>query len=170
MELEHYLFAFYVFILVCAVILLSKLMFSDGRRQKKTLEEMESKLLRAYETLETATDEFYDLVAASKEELEQKTRALEAALLAGATTREGTGAPSVTAPIRMHGARSAASGAHPFAQLYNEVAARTELPASPLHEKILTLSKEGASQTEIAEQLQITQNEVGLVIGMYSGK
>lgn len=78
--------------------------------------------------------------------------------------------PVAPAPIRMHGARSAASGAHPFAQLYNEVAARTELPASPLHEKILTLSKEGASQTEIAEQLQITQNEVGLVIGMYSGK
>ena len=172
MGLEHYLFGFYVFVLICVILIITKCMFANVRRQRKMLDEQESKLLRAYQTLDDSTDEFYDLVAQSKNEVRQEVerfsgRAQPLDDLGGA----GAPAPAVVQdPIRLYKAQQVQQSDVPppaFEQLYNEAAVTAETPAATQHEQVLQLSKQGMNRAEIAKTLQITQSEVGLIVGMY---
>ena len=169
--LDYYLFALYVFVLLCVIVILCKYLFADRKRQQKMLEEKEEKLLRTYSTLEDAMDEFYDLVAESKEELTLKFKALEL---------RADGAPAKTQPPEPEEKKPAAKrpskprtkkpkeeNQPAFEQLFNETTAKAGAPLSPTHESILKMSREGRSCADIAKELQITQNEVDLVIGMH---
>ena len=55
--IEYYAFAFYVFILVCIIILICRAAFSKFKN-KNVFEEKEAKLLKLYQTVEDAMDEF----------------------------------------------------------------------------------------------------------------
>lgn len=70
MGIEYYGFVAFVFLLICLLALLCNHLFSDVRRQKKLLDEKESKILRLYQSLEDSMDEFNDSVAANQKELE----------------------------------------------------------------------------------------------------
>lgn len=58
--LGYYGFAFFIFILVGMLMLLYNYLFSDIKRQKKLLDEKENKLLRLYQSVEDALDDFND--------------------------------------------------------------------------------------------------------------
>lgn len=183
MGIDYYLFAAYIFLLVCAVLVLSKYLFSDVKRQKKMLDEMETKLLRTYQSLEDVMDEFYDLVAESKKDFERgaadieerfediESRLSSPVLLQPERDTVTLTAQAVPQPAPKLPQRQRKSGALPpdqlaFEQLFNEITAKTGAPLSTLHEKVLDLSTRGLSRAEIAKELKITQNEVELVVGM----
>lgn len=178
MGLSHYLFASYVFILVCVVLVICKFMFSDVKRQKKMLDDTETKLLRTYQTLEEAMDEFYDLVAESKDEMTKKYKELEdlmdAATLVRTEHRTSPAAESPSAPKASSPAPKSApkrrtapkkdKEPQEFSQMFLELSSRAGVPASELHERVLDMARSGKTRAEIAKELQITLNEVGLVI------
>ena len=76
MEIGYYGFAFFVFILVCLLMILYNYLFSDMKRQKKLLDEKENKLLRLYQSVEEALDDFHDSVEGSHGEITQQLREL----------------------------------------------------------------------------------------------
>lgn len=86
MGLQWYLFATYVFVLLCLLVLLCNYLFADLKRQKKLLDEKESKLLKLYSGLESTMDEFSDTVTAARTEWDQRHAQLQA------LAREVTGA------------------------------------------------------------------------------
>ena len=69
MEIGYYGFAFFVFILLCLLMILYNYLFSDMKRQKKLLDEKENKLLRLYQSVEEALDDFHDSVEGSHGEI-----------------------------------------------------------------------------------------------------
>lgn len=175
MGLEYYLFASYVFILLCIIIVICKYLFADVKRQQKLLDEKETKLLRTYQTLEDAMDEFYDLIDESRGDLEKKYKEYDDRLAAAALTKPAPApSPEESAPKKQvkknpytpKNAPKSESDQLGFEQLFNEITAKTGAPLSAVHESILNLSKDGMSRAEIAKGLKITQNEVDLVIGM----
>ena len=72
-KVEYYAFVLFVAGLVCLVAVLLKLLFADVRRQKKMLDEKESKLLQLYQSVESIMDEFNDQYRTVMDELESKT-------------------------------------------------------------------------------------------------
>jgi len=77
MKLEYYLFAFFIFCLLCMLVTLCRVLFSDVKRQRKLLDEKEGKLLRLYSGLEDAMEEFNDAVEATKAEWESQRKLLQ---------------------------------------------------------------------------------------------
>lgn len=173
MGYEYYLFAAYVFLLICIIILICKYLFADSKRQKKTLEEMETKLLRTYQTLEDAIDEFYDLTQESKAELEKKyteiISSISNASLPSPEEKESVAAASKPRTKKSQPkpqAKSEPDNQPPFELLLNETTDNSEPPVSPLFENVQDLYAQGKSRAEIAKELKITQNAVELVLGM----
>lgn len=168
----YYLFAAYVFFLVCAILVICKFMFADVRRQKKLLEEAEKKLLQTYGRLEDAMDEFQYVAEKSRLELQAQAEDIEKRLSSYTLVRP----PRDEVPISAEKAvpstglhevsKTGAYDPQAFESLLIQVKeqAPKELPA--LHEMILDLSRRGKKRTEIAEELKITLTEVDLVIGV----
>jgi len=171
MGIEYYGFAFFVFLLICGLVFLCKRLFADTKRQNVLLDEKESKLLRLYQTVEEAMDEFYDTVAEAKGEIAAQARALPAP-----AEQEPAQAPVRESPRKP--ARGRAKEEEPsvvvnFKQALAELEeGLSEEEPEPVgrHEGILQLAKQGKTRVQIAQELGITQNEVDLVIGIHKKK
>lgn len=175
MELSYYLFVTYIFVLVCAVLLIAKLMFADVKRQKKLLDEEETKLLKTFQAIESMMEEFYDELEDSRSKLEGELKVLEGRVTEA--IEEPKEEPSAQLPpvpltiippqhinIQLPEDKGPMSS---FEQLINEYAAEPEpLTSSAFAENVLKLLDRGNSRAEIARELKVTQNEVDLVIGL----
>ena len=71
MGLGYYAFALFIAGLICLVGILFKVLFSNVKRQRKLLDEKESKLLQLYQTIEGIMEEFSDQVKATAEEMRE---------------------------------------------------------------------------------------------------
>ena len=69
MGIEYYAFALFIAALVCLIAILFKLLFANVRRQRKLLDEKESKLLQLYQTVESIMDEFNDQIRAAMDDI-----------------------------------------------------------------------------------------------------
>lgn len=183
MGIEYYGFALFVFVLICIIIILCKRLFADVKAQRKLLEDKEIKLLQIYQTLEDAMDEFYDLVAESKSELDEKYRSLYTAVDEAKADSAAPGASEraviapeqedgLSDPAKRSALEEAAGRRGGFGEILAESAGHAAeeeeeaMPAERKHESIIEMAKDGMSRAEIAKTLKITQNEVDLVIGM----
>lgn len=165
MGIEYYGFAFFVFVLLSALIILCKILFSDVKRQNRLLDEKEEKLLRLYQTLEDSIEEFYDMVAESKSELDGKFKNMVSA----AENIMQEEAPEANKGQKKQSPQRIEEEPVEFSVLLSEAERSTgEASVEPggLHSSILNLSKSGKTKTQIAKELGITQTEVGLVIEM----
>ena len=195
MGLQVYLFATYIFVLLCLLVLLCNYLFADLKRQRKLLDEKENKLLKLYSGLESTMDEFSDTVTAARTEWDQRDARLQQ------LAREIAAAASAPRPVpvsprleaepelpRKRAPKPAPKPEEPLVpkeeeasfQLLFEQATMdepSEPPAVPQpelrrsrgptrHDNILALYEEGRSRTQIAQELGIAQNEVDLVIGI----
>lgn len=75
-SLSYYGFAFFICILLGLLMILYNYLFSDMKRQKKLLDEKENKLLRLYQSVEDALDDFNDAVERSHSDIEVKLKDL----------------------------------------------------------------------------------------------
>jgi len=71
MVIEHYAFALFIAGLVCLVVILAKVLFSDLKRQHKLLDEKESKLLQLYSTVENIMEEFAEQAKVTADEIKE---------------------------------------------------------------------------------------------------
>jgi len=71
MGIEHYAFALFVSGLICLIAILTKILFADVKRQRKLLDEKESKLLQLYQSVEGIMEEFSDQVESTAKELKE---------------------------------------------------------------------------------------------------
>jgi len=71
MGIEYYAFALFVAGLICVIAIICKVLFSNVKRQKKLLDERETKLLQLYNTVETIMEEFTDQVKITNAELKE---------------------------------------------------------------------------------------------------
>lgn len=180
MGIEYYAFAFYVFILVCIIILICRAAFSKFKKQKMFFEEKEAKLLKLYQTVEDAMDEFFDMAAESKAEMDEALKKLSS--LTGAVYKSGGGfkpseeiterneiIPDTGKVLSNDEVEWAYQKRDRFSLNQNasvnppEVSDRS---VSLRNETILRLFRCGKTRAQIAQELNITQNEVDLVIGM----
>ena len=179
MGIEYYGFAFFIFVLICIVIFLCSYLFSDLKRQKKLLDEKETKLLKLYLSLEDAMDEFYDSIAESKEEIDARFQKLQTAVESDLKTLSTR---AVVLEERKEFVQKPEGEQNPdFPKTAQETAkvdfravleqqpqesAKGEETAKTRHESILLLAKQGKNYMQIAKELNITQTEVSLVVGM----
>lgn len=174
--MNYYLFATYVFILVCIIVIICKYLFADVKRQRRMLDEKEKQLLDTYRTLEDAMDDYYAAVSDAQSELEEKRLALESQILLPAAAPVEAPEPKPAKPKKASVKKPVKPVEAPveeprddsqlvFEQILSDAAANVSTK-SQLHENILELTRQGKSRAEVAKLLQITQNEVELVTGM----
>jgi len=72
MGIEYYAFALFVAGLICVIAILCKVLFTNVKRQKKLLDERETKLLQLYSTVETLMEEFNDQIKITTAELKEQ--------------------------------------------------------------------------------------------------
>lgn len=71
MGIEYYAFALFLSGLICLIAILCKLLFSNVKRERKLLDEKETKLLQLYQTVESIMENFDDQVKAAMEEINE---------------------------------------------------------------------------------------------------
>ena len=176
MEAKYYLFAVFVFALICAAIFLCHYLFSDIRRQKKMLDDKEAKLLRLYQSLEDVMEEFSDSVNLAGEDIkaqkEQMARQQQELYAYMKELRLG---------VLTEKEEEIKAGAEPQNEVLfkdylaeydqnQKTEAKEEEPQTAAHgknrDKILAMAAYGQDRLQIARELNITLNEVDLVLEM----
>lgn len=185
MGLEYYAFAFYVFLLICVIILLCRALFSKVRKQKMLFDEKEAKLLKLYQTVEDAMDEFFDMAADSKAEMDEtfkKMSQLAGNIYKNANVQDPAQIQStpedkisevidnkseIKQPLNSDFRKTMVDVSHgSLDQLINEPVRTVDGPSIAKNDTILRLFRCGKPKAQIAQELNITQNEVDLVIEM----
>ena len=195
MGFQYYLFAFYIFLLVLVLMFLYNYYFSDIKRQKKLLDEKESKLLRLYQTLEDVLDEYYDTAATAKREISETMNEInlksgelfeDIATFANETADRRVPmrrpvqvnmAPQSPPPVNVESVQTAPIQSNSEAPVIDfkailqgsEENAQPSLRQKTTNQRIIELVQEGKSRAQIAQELNITQSEVDLVIGISGG-
>lgn len=163
MDIGYYIFALFIFVLVCIVLVLGKYLYSDTKRQNKMLDEKETKLLRLYQTVEESLEEFFDQVGESKNEIKMlgalyaKHEEISAGLSSD-QTKPALGDPAFEQPRFQY----------VIDDFYDKPPSmHEENHISPSRfEAILNLWSEGRQIEDIAENLGITKTEVALVLDL----
>jgi len=215
MDAQYYVFALFLASLVCAIIVLCKVLFSGVKRQHKVLQtlldEKETKLLTLYLDVEEIMDEFNRQAEATIADIKEHKRQAagylpqpkpmqmsEKAASAHMRTEEKSEAQrekfqsdaleviasrraeleSESLNMRCSKPEAKADGGSLFKRII-DIAVDEPITLPPVSaavspknkrsEAILELKKQGKSETQIAQELGITQNEVKIVIGLTAG-
>ena len=84
MGIEYYAFALFLTGLICMIVIICKLLFSNAKKQRVLLDEKEAQLLRLYRTVNDTMEEFSDQIITATAEIREymDNASLLAALLA----------------------------------------------------------------------------------------
>ena len=181
--MNYYLFASYLFVLICVLVIVCKYLFADVKRQRRMLDEKEKQLLDTFRTLEDAMDDYYALVEQAKDELASKSRELENRLFLTDIEPQQEQLPDIDTvqlskaakkavtkkPVKMPVSKPEPTDENQLAfdQLFTNAISNVSVKTK-LHDKVADMTKQGRSRAEIAKTLKITQNEVELIMGMSS--
>lgn len=169
MNIEYYVFSFYVFILICVIILLCGFLFSKFKKKKQLFDEKEAKLLKLYQTVEDAMDEFYDLTAESKAEIEEAMKNLSSlTAMVHRSSKEQKKSNEINEFAAEDDDTLSPNNTMPnlTEELFQDTAKTIGNPTVSKNEAILMLFNSGKSKAHIARELNITHNEVDLVLEM----
>jgi hypothetical protein len=185
--LPYYLFAFFVFILVCLVLLLWRFLFAGLKRERIYLEHKEEELHVLLQTLRKEADDFFYLAADKTAEISDERKRI-AALISGFTLPQS--AENEPAAVRYSEPEPVVQAA-PFNEfrkaIEEAVIKQNEPPPAPVipkveptdsalinpvkpevknskREQITELLDSGKDAVQVAKELGITRNEVDLVV------
>ena len=97
MGIEYYAFALFIAGLICLIAILTKVLFSNVKRQHKLLDERETKILQLYQTVESIMEDFNDQVKAAIDEIkEYELRAVKREALLAMKTETAAPEPAKT--------------------------------------------------------------------------
>ena len=69
--IEYYAFILFVAAIICLIAILLRLLFANTRKQRKLLDEKESKLLQLYRTVESIMDNFAEQIKTSMDDIKE---------------------------------------------------------------------------------------------------
>ncbi|MCL2425527.1 MAG: hypothetical protein FWD05_04225 [Oscillospiraceae bacterium] len=161
---SYYIFALFVAVLICVIAFVCKLLFANVKRQRKLLDEQETKLLQLYTSVETLMEEFNEQVKLTTTEFKEH----EYRFTSGMSVFDLPPELEQKVQIQQEGAgfKKALDDVvnSPVAESAMNIAVNSSVQMRT--DAILSLAKEGKSDNEIAQELGITRNEVLLVIGL----
>ena len=151
MNITHYIFAFYVFILVCAVIWLYGRVTHAEKKNDKSSYEKEQRLFKMYQNIEDMLSSFEEYTEEAKAEIDERLKQAEA-LIGKMESAESTG----NAPARTRKTVSSAAVAEKK---------KTKSASEKRQNRVITqYIDKGMDKEEIAKALGISSREVALVM------
>jgi len=164
MDITHYLFAFFVFLLVAACIWLFGRVARKKSKEEPGTYEKEQRLFTLYQNLEDMMNSFEEYVGETKAEIDKRLQALKKA----AQTQDGA-----QAAVREDAARRIETDAAqpaPVSHIKEAAAKLQGIPESmrdlPVEEAIPMLFEQGYEGEQIAKFLGISNREVTLTMGI----
>ena len=120
MSVEYYAFALFLAGLICVVAIICKLLFADVKRQRKLLDEKETKLLKLFHTVEGIMEEFSDQVKTATEEMkEYESRAAQSVAALFTPQKPSKPSKSSKANASRASAKPAESDGNEFEELFS---------------------------------------------------
>lgn len=166
MDLTHYTFAFFVFILVCGVILLLGRVLGSGKKNEKGNYEKEQRLFKLYQNVEDMMTSFEEYVEESQAKIDESYKKVMKLIENSHLTERKTEPVQVNVSNEVKKPDEAVKDVFdiPFDISSDST---TDMPSDmPAEEAIPYLLKQGLSKEEIAKQLGISNREVTLIMGI----
>lgn len=154
MDITHYTFAFYVFILVCGAILLLGRVLRSSKKNEKGNYDKEQRLFKLYQNVEDMMTSFEEYVEEAQAKIDESyNRVLK--IMGNSQTPEHPEEPvqvkvleEVSAPIE------------------TESTVPDMVLDMPTEKAVSYLLQQGFTKEEIAKQLGISNREVTLIMGL----
>lgn len=170
MNLSHFAFAFYVFLLVCAAIWFYSRMAGGGKKKDKGSFEKEQRLFQLYQNVEDMLASFEEYTEDAKAGIDERIRQAQALIdgvCAGAYPVGGAKSDQKSDKNKSSGRGTAAAKPSPAKkpqQTKNGESSKSA-PAKPkAEEMILQYLEKGMNKEEIAKALGISSREVSLIM------
>lgn len=144
MDITHYSFAFFVFLLACLLIWFYKRMSRGGKKTDQGSYEREQRLFRLYQNVEDMLNSFEEYTEAAKAEIDKNIEKMNAMIKNNAALTDKT----PEAPVNSEKSVSLGESG-------------TEMKPD---EMIPLLVKKGMGKNEIAKQLGLTVREVSMIM------
>ncbi len=155
MDLSYYAFAIFVFLLLCALILV----YTKATRQVKKNDassEKEKRLFSLYQNLDEMMSSIESYVESARSEITLDKEKVAAMLKKAEQLYRQTGDASQAAKAPDPPAKAAAQGPAPAP--HDERTSR--------HDRVAALRKQGLTSEQIAKELEISYGEVELILGV----
>ncbi len=153
MDASHYFFAFYIFVMLVALLFIYKKLDETSRKTSQDTPDKEKRLFQLYQNLD-------DMMVSIEEYMEQAKKEITAereqvALLLAKAEKEAGGSFQPSPPLAQQPAAPEISFSH-------------DLLAK--QEKVLELKQKGLNIDQIAQEMQISRGEVALIQGIAKRK
>ena len=163
MNFIEFAFAFFIFVLVCLVILLYAKMARPAKNRDDVGSDKEKRLFKLYQNLEDMMNSIEEYVEEAKKEIAQDKEKISGLIEEAVRMQKGYAVqqqkPKEETPV-------------PVSEIKEPPIVREELPAiKPLrnmkkNELVLYMKKEGMDDDKIAKELGISRGEVALILGI----
>lgn len=164
MEFSHYAFAFFVFVLVCAAILLSAAAHKSSRRERLELDEREKKLFCLYQNMEDLAAGLEDYVREAQSKNDEDAKQLRE--LAQDMADVLGEAQNQTDSVKQCYEKLRTQGVITEPPLPDIEGVGEEDRESVRATWVVRLDAEGFSPEQIAKKLGVSRGEVALILGM----
>lgn len=165
MDYTHYMFAFFVFLLVCGCIWLFGRVVRRDKKQDTGTYEKEQRLFKLFQNVEDMMSGFEEYVEETKKEMDSRIARMEriSAQAESAVDRK-TAASSATNQKPAAASKQTAAARQSAAAKMPE--AMPSVRDLPVEEAIPRLLEQGMTQQQIAKHLGISNREVTLIMGI----
>lgn len=162
MDFSIYIFTFFIFILTALIVILLKKIQSTDSKESQAVIDKEKKLFKLYQNLEEMILEAEDLIEESKLKIEDDKNSIHKML---------EKADNVYSQARYEAIESVEKAAKVIKKSnVVDMNIKSEVIKQKgkinRKQKVIILNKEGRSVEEISKELDISQGEVGLIIGL----
>lgn len=151
MDITHYTFAFFVFILLCVLILIYSRLMRGKKKDETGSFEKEQRLFKLYQNIEDMLGSFEEYAEESKKEI---SRALEQV---SALISEAKNAPKLNEPETNKPAEKEKEAVKETSKKHDDTNIRPE-------DRIPQMVEKGMKKSEIAKELGLTIREVTLIM------
>ena len=156
MTISHYVFAFYVFLLICAVLWIASRVIQSRKRDDKSSYEKEQRLFKLYQNIEDMMNSFEEYVEEVKREINESM----AKDLSGLEETRNTSAKA-NADIDNRMETLTQSIIKPKVEPSDVL---NEKQTEQIVESISKLANEGIGEEQIAKELGVSSRQVSLIM------
>ena len=158
MDFTHFAFAFFVFVLLCAVVLLYARLKKPAKQEENPLSEREKKLFTLYQHLEDMMNSIEEYVEDARKKIQQDKDEITTLCARMEKAHE---------KIRPEAPREAEEKPAQEAKPQRKEKAALSLAGSlSKSEMVKKLKEEGYDEDGIARELEISRGEVALILGI----
>ncbi|MCK5129292.1 MAG: hypothetical protein KAQ68_05545 [Clostridiales bacterium] len=162
MNLTHYAFAFFVFILVCILVILIKRMGNTNKKAEKAYGEQEKRLFKLYQNLEDMISGTEEYIEEFRSEIIEDRKNIAMMLKKIDTISQDMYNVSKPDSAKVNTTTKSTKSKKPKDTKEDE---KPEIILSK-NQRVKLLKEQGADIAQISKELGISQGEVALIIGL----